>query len=100
MHEEVFLSRQAFTNQPCAELAFAKSMGWDDWTWGEESEEGMVRGFRVQWSPDPNAGLIVYDEDDDEARYVLVTGQPPAFTIHGWITVGQARKRGRRIGEG
>ena len=33
-----------YTNQVAAELAFAKSMGWDDWTWDEETEEGMVRG--------------------------------------------------------
>ena len=32
-----------YTNQAAAELAFAKSMGWDDWTWDEETEEGMVR---------------------------------------------------------
>jgi hypothetical protein len=32
-------------------LAFAKAMGWDDWTPDEETEEGMVRGFRVQWQP-------------------------------------------------
>jgi hypothetical protein len=83
-----------------AELAFAKSMGWDDWTFDEESEEGMVRGFHVQWSPDPKAGLIVHDEDDEDARYVLVTGEPPTFTIHGWTTVREAKEKGRRIGEG
>jgi hypothetical protein len=41
----------AYVNQAAAEIAFAKSMGWDDWTHDEESEEGMVRGYRVQWSP-------------------------------------------------
>ena len=75
-------------------------MGWDDWTFDEESEPGMVRGYRVQWSPHDDAGLIVHDEDDDDARYVLVTGQMPTFKVHGWTTVGEARQHGRRIGEG
>ena len=56
--------------------------------------------IRVQWSPDPNAGLVVHDEDDDEARYVLVTGRAPTFEVRGWVTVGEARRLGRRIGEG
>ena len=93
-------NQDAYANQAAAELAFAKSMGWDDWTWEEESEEGMVRGYRVQWNPDPNAALIVHDEGDDEARYVLVTGKMPTFTVHGWTTVGAAKDSGRRIGDG
>jgi hypothetical protein len=60
----------------------------------------MVRGFRVQWHPDPSAGLIVYDEDDEDTRCVLVTGQARNFNVHGWITVREAKKKGRRIGEG
>jgi hypothetical protein len=99
MHEQP--TPDEYTNQAAAELAFAKSMGWDDWTWDEETEEGMVRGYRVQWKPDPRAaGLIVYDEDDDDARYVIVTGQAPTFEIHGWITVREARETGKRIGQG
>jgi hypothetical protein len=94
------VSADDFTNQAAAELAFAKSMGWDDWTWEEESDPGMVRGFRVQWSADPNAGLVVHDEDDDDARYVLVTGWAPHFQVRGWTTVGEAKRQGRRIGEG
>jgi hypothetical protein len=91
---------EAYSNQAAAELAFAKSMGWDDWTWDEESEEGMVRGYRVQWSPFPDAGLVVHDEGDEDARYVLVTGEPPTFEIRGWITVGEAKRQGKLIGEG
>jgi hypothetical protein len=93
-------NEDAYINQAGAELAFAKSMGWDDWTWDEESEEGLVRGYRVQWSPDSNAPLVVHDEDDDDARYVLVTGEAPDFMVHGWMTVSEAKRHGRRIGEG
>jgi hypothetical protein len=89
-----------FTNQAGAELAFAKSMGWDDWTWDEESGPGMVRGYRVQWSADPDAGLVVHDEDDEDTRYALVTGRVPNFVVQGWTTVGEARRTDRRIGEG
>ena len=94
------MSTDDFINQAGAELAFAKAMGWEDWTFDEESEPGMVRGYRVQWSADPNAGLVVHDENDDEARYVLVTGRMPTFQVRGWTTVGEAKRLGRRIGEG
>jgi hypothetical protein len=49
---------------------------------------------------DPDAGLVVWDEGDDDARWVLVTGQMPNFRIHGWTTVGDAKLKGRRVGEG
>ena len=88
------------TNQAAAEVAFAKSMGWDDWTPDEEAEPGMVRGYHVQWTPDPHAGPIVHDEADEDARYVPVTGQPPALVVHGWTTAREARERDRRIGRG
>ena len=99
MHEQGMDDLAWYVNQASAELAFEKSMGWDDWTWGEESEEGMVRGIHVQWSPDPNAGLVIHDQGDEDARWVLVTGQSPTFTIHGWTTVREAKEEGRRIGE-
>jgi hypothetical protein len=90
----------AFVNQAAAELAFAKAMGWDDWTWDEETEQGMgmVRGIHVQWSPDPSACLVVPDDGDDDACWVLVTGEAPNFTVHGWITVRDAKTQGRQIG--
>lgn len=88
------------TNQVGAEMAYAKAMGWDDWTPYEEPEEGVVRGVRVQWRPDKEMGLIVYADDPDDTLYVLVTGQLPTFEIHGTITVAEARQRGQRIGEG
>jgi hypothetical protein len=81
----------ASLNQAAAEFAFAQHMGWDDWTPEEEPEVGIVRGYRVQWHPDPNGGLVVRDEDDDEARYVLVTGEAPTYEVHDWISVGEAR---------
>ncbi len=94
-------SRADFIEQARAEIAFAKSMGWDDWTHDEESEAGMVRGYRVQWSPDVEHGLIVVrDDDDDDLRIVLVTGRAPTYEIHGWTTVADAKRNGFRIGRG
>jgi|Tabmets5t2r1_1033131.scaffolds.fasta_scaffold144263_2 hypothetical protein len=96
---------RAYQNQAGAELAFAKSMGWDDWTPYEEpgglTTGGTVRGYHVQWSPDPYAALVVHDDGDDDAVWVLVTGELPGpFTVHGWTTVGEAKRQGKRIGEG
>jgi hypothetical protein len=90
-----------YFNQACVEIAFAKAMGWDDWTFEEETEEGVVRGYHVQWRPDDDLpGLVVHDDGDDEARWVLVTGEPPRMKLHGWTTVAEARKHGQTIGEG
>jgi hypothetical protein len=86
-----------YNNQAGAERAFAKAMGWNDWWWEEESEAGMVRGFRVQWSRDPTAGVAVDRADPDDARYVVVTGTSAQLQIHGWTTAGEARQWGGRI---
>ena len=47
-----------------------------------------------------DAGVAVHDEGDDKARWVLVTGVMPHFVVHGWTTVGEAKRHGCRIGEG
>jgi hypothetical protein len=94
------MTDDAVLNQVCAEFAFANAMGWDDWTPDEEAVEGMVRGFYVQWQPDWMRGLVVPADADDDAGYVLVTGLAPTFEIRGWITAGQAKEAGYRIGEG
>jgi hypothetical protein len=38
--------------------------------------------------------LIVRDNDDPGRYYVLVTGNPPTLTIHGWIPGDRARAVG------
>jgi hypothetical protein len=87
-----------FTNPAAAELAFARSMGCDDWTWWDE-EFGRGDGARLPSRLAPGAaGLVVHAECDDNARYVLVTGEAPTFTIHGRTTVAEAKEKGRRIG--
>jgi hypothetical protein len=88
---------QTSINQAAAETAVTKWLGWD-WAPSVESE-GWVRDIRVVWSSAP-AGLVVTDEGDDATRVVMVTGEPPTMTIHGWTTVGEAKRTGRRIGEG
>jgi hypothetical protein len=89
-----------YINQACAELAFAKVMGWHDWTWEEETDPGMVRGFLVQWQPEQIAGLIISGAIDDDVRCVLVTGRMPTYAVVGWITAGEAKQDRYRIGEG
>jgi hypothetical protein len=74
--------------------------GGDDWTPDEETEPGIVRSARVQYHADPDEGMIVWDDDPDDMRYVLVTGGPDEYELVGWITVGDAKKRGFAIREG
>jgi hypothetical protein len=81
-------------DQACAELAFAKSMGFTDWNFDQEPVPGIVRGFHVIWQREHDAELPVpYDAKPDDI-YVLVTGETPTFEVHGWITGRDARRLG------
>jgi hypothetical protein len=48
-------------------------------------------------APTPMPGSWSTTKDDDDARYVLVIGRVPTFEVRGWTTVGEAKRRGRRI---
>ena len=77
-----------YVNQACAELAFAKAMGFEGWTHDQEQEPGVVRGFRVVWSRSHDApGFFIPPHADLDDRYVFVTGALPNYRVHGWTTL-------------
>jgi hypothetical protein len=81
------MNEDPFANQAAAELAFAKSMGWDDWTWAEESEEGMVKRPRNSRGNRPWAARRK-QESDELRQFGLATPTPlppirhTGFTFH------------------
>jgi hypothetical protein len=76
-----------------AELAVAKHAGhyWEPVTRRPENMIGDVGQFQVRWTPRADGRLIVHDEDLDESRFVLVTGEPPTLTVAGAIWGGDAK---------
>lgn len=85
-----------------AELAVATYLG-KPWGHGDARKADVGTDIEVRWSSEHPPRLHVYDPEaatsQDRGKldrtYVLVSGQPPVFTIHGWATGRAAWKRGR-----
>ncbi len=92
MHLQHLHTADEHINQAGGELAFAKAMGFSDWTHFEESEHGVVRGYRVVWSRADDAPLRIPADADPDDRYVLVTGERPTYMVHGWSTAREAQR--------
>ena len=71
--------------------ALAQMLGYRDHHPGEDPP-GVVRGLQVRWSSWPQAGLIVHEEDADDAIFVLVTGTFPTYEARGWSTGREAKQ--------
>jgi hypothetical protein len=68
----------------CAELAFCKfhRIYWSGVT-GLRARDGGVE--EVRWTRHDEGGLILYTNDRDDARMVLMDGHAPNFRIIGWL---------------
>lgn len=51
-----------------------------------------VGSIQVRTRSQSSYDLIVRDDDNDDDVFVLVTGGPVEFTIHGWIRASDAKK--------
>jgi hypothetical protein len=71
----------------CAELAVAKAVGtyWEPVWERTDRQRDDVEGWQIRSTPRANGCLIVHPSDPDDARFVLVTGTVPTFTIVGWL---------------
>jgi len=74
------------------EMAFAKAVGfyWD----GSVNTFRLpdVAGVQIRTRSAHNWDLIVRPGDADDEKFVLVTGRPPKFRVHGWIMGGDAKQ--------
>jgi hypothetical protein len=69
----------------CGEAALAKSLGLY-WACHVNHFKGDdLPGLQVRTRRRHDWDLIVRPNDDDDARWILVTGQCPAYRVHGWI---------------
>lgn len=50
------------------------------------------RNVQVRWTKYSNGHLLIQRRDDPAAYYVLVTGEPPTFTVCGWYRGEQAQQ--------
>ena len=76
-----------------AEMAFCKFRG-EYWTASIGSFKGADHGDNIQIRQTKlnNGCLIIRELDNDDHRYVLVSGKSPTFQMHGWI-LGKDGKR-------
>jgi hypothetical protein len=76
----------------CGELALAKLLGvyWDGSvdTWKAHDLPGLQVRTRSKHSYE----LIVRPNDDDAAKWVLVTGRCPSYLVRGWLCGSDAKR--------
>lgn len=75
-----------------AELAFAKAA---DLYWAPQATpdwDGDVGSWQIRRTVHANGRLIIYREDSDLARFMLLVGRAPTFRICGWISGRDAKQ--------
>lgn len=78
----------------CGELAVAKLLNkfWAPSVNTFHNVPDLMPNIEVRTSENPNASLIVRDNDADDRYFVLVTGAPPAMNVRGYIRGSDAKK--------
>ena len=80
-----------------AEIAVAHVLGIEDYS-PDADPPGIVKGLRVRWTCRPAEGLMVYEEDPDDAIIVLVSGGGGSYTVHGCARGGDVKHDRFRAG--
>lgn len=76
-----------------AEMAFAKWSGrYYPCTFNTFKRLPDVGRFEVRWSRSPGARLRVSRHDAPSSPYVLVVGEPPTYTLCGWLWGAEAQQ--------
>ena len=94
---------QVWELQVCAEVAFAKSRGWDDWEPDADDPDrwDWVNGYIVRYAGRNHEHIdlasLVRPEYPDDAPLVPVTGRPPTFRIHEPVLVREARQAAKYV---
>ena len=81
----------------CAELAFSKATN-KYWSGGVFSGERALHdsnGKQVRHTHYANGKLIIYEEDNPDDKFILVTGRAPNYVLVGWIFGRTAQECGK-----
>lgn len=84
------------------ECAFAKATGryWSGSVNTFKSGGDVGRSIQIRTRSQHAYDLIVRDDDADDDLFVLVTGGPHEFRVHGWIRGGDAKSKEWRADHG
>lgn len=85
----------------CGEVAAAKALGlyWPA-TVNTFKDEYDLADFEVRTRSKHHYGLLVRDNDPDDRRFILVTGECPYYKVWGWATAAEVRRHGTRLNPG
>jgi len=69
------------------EMAGAKALGlyWHASVNAPKSDPDIFPDWQIRTRTDSNSDLIIKDDDNDNHKFVLVSGTGPTFLVHGWI---------------
>lgn len=79
----------------CAEMVVAKSLGvfWQGFSKAPRKLPGDIGQWQVRSTWREKGRLIVHDEDNDAAVFVLVVGSAPHYNIAGWMRAADAKNK-------
>lgn len=84
-----------FTNDyeaACAELAFCRALNVYPQGFARQSVPDASPDWEVRWTRRDNGRLILRPRDDEQRRWVLVTGELGRYVVRGWLYGHEARR--------
>lgn len=77
------------------EMAASKALGvyWPASINAPKGDPDMPPDWQVRTLAKHHYDLIVRDDDRDDQRFVLVTGDGPVFQVHGWVLGAEAKRQ-------
>jgi hypothetical protein len=79
-----------------AEIAVARALDltWEDRPIVQDRKGDIIDGLQVRSTKYSSGRLLIYDTDNNDHDFFLVTGEFPNYIVKGWINCGEGKKIG------